>query len=70
MKGGTIGQLCGELYLYYGLRIGLSLDDALDMPKSLLDDLIASDQIISDGFKRKPTAKDNERELRHIFSLR
>ena len=40
------------------------------MPKSLLDDLIASDQIIMDGFKRKPSAKENARELRYIFSLR
>lgn len=40
------------------------------MPKSLLDDLIASDQIIMDGFKRKPSAKENEKELKAIFRMK
>lgn len=58
------------MYLYAGLRIGLSYDDAMDMPRSLLDDLIASDQIIEGGFKRKPSPEENEQELKSIFKLR
>jgi hypothetical protein len=62
--------MCGEIYLYFGLKMGLTFDEAMDMPRSLLDDLIATDQIVEQGFKRKLSPEENAKELKAIFRLR
>lgn len=50
--------------------MGLSLDETLTVPLSLLLDLIAVDQIKHDGFKQKKTQRQNDRELEMILSLK
>ncbi len=62
--------MCGEIYLYFGLKMGLTFDEAMDLPRSLLDDLIATDQIIEQGFKRKLSPADNEKELQAMFRMK
>lgn len=40
-------------FLWYGLKIGLKRNEALDMPIGLLMDLIAIEQIKHEGLKAK-----------------
>jgi len=39
--------------LYYGLKIGLTYDEAMTIPHPLLLDLIACEQIKNEGFEQK-----------------
>ena len=50
--------------------MGLSLEETMTVPLSLLLDLIAVDQIKNDGFKQKKTQAQNDRELAIILSLK
>jgi len=50
--------------------MGLSLDETLTIPLTLLFDLIAVDQIKNDGFKAKKTQKQNDKELEIILNLK
>ena len=56
--------------MWYGLKMGLSLDETLTVPLSLLLDLIAVDQIKNDGFKQRKTRKQNDQELEMILNLK
>ena len=53
-------------FLYYGLRIGLTYDQAMEMDISLLMDLIACHQIKVEGFEQK----DNSDDLMSILAMR
>ena len=46
------------------------MDETLTVPLSLLLDLIAVDQIKTEGFKQKKTQEQNDRELQMILSLK
>ena len=63
-------EITSEWFVWYGLKMGLSLAETLTVPLSLLLDLIAVDQIKHDGFKQKKTQRQNDRELEMILSLK
>ncbi len=53
--------------MFYGLRIGLTYEEALDMPLPLLLDLIACKQIKDEGFELKEYDND---DLMSILAVR
>ena len=53
-----------------GLRAGLSYDLALDLPQSLVLDLVASQAILEGGAERKMTGDDAKASLLQIAQLR
>lgn len=53
--------------MYYGLRIGLTYDESLEIPLPLLLDLIACQQIKCEGFEPKAIDEDN---IMAILSVR
>ena len=53
-----------------GLRAGLSYELALDLPQSLVLDLVAAQAILEGGAERKMTGKDAKASLRAIAQLR
>lgn len=53
--------------MFYGLRIGLSYDETIDMPLPLLMDLIACKQIKDEGFEHK---EYNNKDLMSILAVR
>lgn len=50
--------------------MGLSLEETMTVPLSLLLDLIAVDQIKNDEFKQKKTQAQNDKELQLILGLK
>lgn len=57
-------------YLWYGLQVGLTRLEALDLPFSLLLDLIAVHQIKTEGAEQRPTREDEAREFLRLLSYR
>lgn len=55
--------------IYQALRAGLQLEDALHMPLSLLEDIVAAGWIITDGWERIPTdPEDIEADFQKTMS--
>lgn len=50
--------------------MGLTRDETLSIPFSLLLDLIAVEQIKVEGLERKHTAAEEDAELMHVLSFR
>lgn len=57
-------------FLWYGLKVGLTRQEALNEPFGGLLDLIAIHQIKVEGAKRKKTAEDQEREFLALLSYK
>lgn len=59
------------MILWTAIRIGLTMETALCMPVSMLDDMIATWQIMECGYDRVPTTeKDIEDDFRKTMSWR
>lgn len=58
------------MYLYQALALGIDYSTAMDMPMGLLQDVIASGQILDGGYKRIMRGDDAEDEFRAIFALK
>ncbi len=56
-------------FLWYGLRIGLSYDAAMSLPFGRLADLIAIEQIKTEGAKRKKSRKAEESEFWRLMGF-
>lgn len=54
------GALAPEWFIWYGLKIGLSYREALDIPVGELRDLIAVEQIKREGAREKNALSDDE----------
>lgn len=53
--------MTSEWFIWYGMHMGLSYDEANDMPLSRLLDLISIQQIKEEGYKyRRPMNNDEE----------
>ena len=61
--------MTAEWFLWYGMRLGLTRDEALAIPFSLLQDLIAVEQIKVEGFERKRTQAGEYRELMRVLAF-
>ena len=49
--------------MWYGLEMGLSFDETMTLPLSLLYDLIAVNQIKKEGYRYRQTVADGQAEL-------
>lgn len=59
-----------EWYLWYGMHLGLTRDEALSIPFCLLCDLIAVNQIkAEEGFRRKLRPDEEDAELDRLLSI-
>lgn len=56
-------------FLWYGLRIGLSYDTAMNLPFGQLADLIAMEQIRNEGAKRKKSRRAEENEFWRLMGF-
>ena len=56
--------------MYYGMKIGLSYQEALDMPLGSLLDYIAIDKIACGGVKLKKTEEQEENEFFAMLAWR
>ena len=53
-----------------GLRAGLTYDLAMDLPQSLVLDLVAAQAVLEGGAERKMTGADAKASLWQIAALR
>ena len=60
-------RLTSEWFTWYGLEMGLSLDETMDLPLTLLFDLISIHQIKKEGYRYKQSVADGQSELINMF---
>lgn len=56
--------------MWFGLQAGLTYDQAMDLPQSLILDLVAVQAIEQGGAERKMTGADAWESLRAMSKLR
>lgn len=59
-----------EWYIWYGLRVGLSYDQANDIPFGELLDYVAIEQVKHEGAKLKKTWEEPEDEFFALLTRR
>lgn len=57
-------------FLWYGLHLGLCREEALSVPLSELLDLIAVEQIKSEGARQKLTQEEEQDEFMRLLDRR
>lgn len=60
--------MTGEWFVFYGLAIGLSYQEAMGLPFGMLQDLIAIFQIKNEGAKRKKTTEEETEDFERLLS--
>lgn len=69
-RGQTGGRVTPAWYLWYGLQVGLTRLEALDLPLSVLLDLVAVHQIKTEGAEHKPTKEDEAQAFMRLLTFR
>lgn len=69
-RPGETVRLTPEWFLWYGLKIGLTYDQTMDLPLGELLDLVAIEQIKHEGARLKHSAGDGEEEFFALLNRR
>lgn len=59
-RGHAGGEITPAWFLWYGMRVGLTMDETLDIPFGDLLTLIAVEQIKREGCRQKRKLTDDE----------
>lgn len=62
--------MTGEFYLWFGLKAGLTYEQAMNLPLSLILDLVAVQAIEEGGAERKMTGQDARDSLLAMSKMR
>lgn len=62
--------MTGEMILCEAMGTGMDYGTAMDAPLSLVQDIIASWQILKLGFRRELTGEDAEADFRRVMSAK
>lgn len=65
-----IGHPTGEMMIAEALRAGMDYTTASCAPLSLVQDIIATRQIMDEGYRRELTGEDAEADFLRVMSAR